>query len=186
MAGKASEFGVVSITRLSEIADWRRLEPEIDAIFFAASATKSFASPVVRKTFHECWLGRFLDRFPDATFLARDGQGAVLGYITGALADPAREPLFADIGYFQQLATLTARFPAHLHINLGAAARNLGIGGRLIETFCDHAQKNGARGVHAVTSEASRNRSFYARMGFVCEATILWGGHPLVFLARPL
>ena len=186
MTGSALNAGSVSICRLPELPDWRRLQPGIDAIFFAASATQSFASPAVRQAFHRRWLGRYLDHFPDCTFLARDGQGAVLGYITGALTDPAHDPLFADIGYFRQFCALTARFPAHLHINLSAEARNLGIGAQLIEAFCEHARKNGARGVHAVTSERSRNRSFYARMGFACEATLIWGGHPIVFLARPL
>ena len=186
MAESGDEFGSVSICPLSEIPEWQRHRQDVDAIFYAASATQNFTSPAARQAFHERWLGRYLDRFQDCTFLARDGRGAVVGYITGALADPAREPLFADIGYFQTLGALTARFPAHLHINLSAAARNQGIGGRLIEMFCDHAHKKGIRGVHVVTSQHSRNRSFYARMGFACETTITWGGHPIVFLARPL
>ncbi len=186
MADVAFKSGSVSIHRLSEIPDWQRYQTDIDAIFYAASATLRFASPASRQIFHERWLGRYLEHFPDATFLACDGGGAVLGYISGALTDPAQDPLFSDIGYFQQLGALTARFPAHLHINLSPAARNRGIGGRLIEAFCEHAQKNGARGVHAVTSATSRNRSFYAREGFICEATIIWGGIPIVFLARPL
>ena len=139
---------------------------EIDAIFFEASATKSFASQASRAVFRERWLGRHLVHFPACTFLARDRAGTILGYVIGALDDPAHDPRFADIPYFRDFAHLTARYPAHLHINLAPAARNRGIGGRLVDAFCAHAAAQGKPGVHVVTSETSRNRSFYARQRF--------------------
>ena len=160
--------------------------PGSTPFFFSASATQSFASPASRAAFRQRWLGRYIEHFPECTFLALDHAGRVAGYIVGALADPALDPLFSDIGYFRTLAPLTARFPAHLHINLAADARNRGIGGRLIEAFCDHARAAGAPGVHVVTAEHSRNRSFYARLGFALEAKTTWNGQPIVFLARRL
>ena len=186
MAGAAVEQASVSIVQLTAIPDWQRHRPDLDAIFFSASATQSFTSLGARAAFRQRWLGRYLEHFPECTFLAFDGAGSVIGYITGSLADPALDPLFADIGYFREFAPQTACFPAHLHINLHTTARNRGAGSRLIEAFCDHARKHGAPGVHAVTSEQSRNRSFYARNGFAVTATTSWDDHPIVFLARSL
>ncbi len=159
---------------------------EIDAIFFEASATRSFASDAARAAFRERWLGRHLEHFPDCTFLAVAADATVLGYVVGALDDPAKDQHFADIPYFRDFAHLTERFPAHLHINLAAIARNRGIGGRLIEAFCASARDKGALGVHVVTGEMSRNRTFYARAGFELQATLGPAGRGAVFLARPL
>lgn len=158
----------------------------IDAIFFDASATKTFASEIDRAAFRERWLGRFLDHFSADCFVAVGPAGEVIGYVAGALEDPALDPRFADIGYFHHLAAETARFPAHLHINLAPEARNKAIGRHLIETFCRHARAAGARGVHVVTSAASRNRTFYARAGFTHVVAADWNGHPIVFLGRAL
>ena len=111
----------------------------------------------------------------------------VVGYLVGCLEDPARTPRFADIGYFRELAPLTARFPAHLHINLTAACRSHGIGARLIAAFCAHAATRGARGVHVVTGRHQRNVRFYVRMGFLWRGSV-GAGTPreLVLLGREL
>ena len=140
----------------------------------------------VRAAFRERWLGRHLEHFPDCTFLAVDTTESVLGYVVGALDDPAKDPRFDDIAYFRDFAHLTNRFPAHLHINLAVGARNRGIGGRLIEAFCANARASGAPGVHVVTGETSRNRPFYARTGFEPQATLGPAGRGAVFLARAL
>jgi GNAT superfamily N-acetyltransferase len=158
----------------------------IDAIFFEASATQSFAGDAERAVFHERWLGRYLADFTDGCFVALGPDGRVLGYVVGATTDPARDPRFADIGYFSVLAAETRRFPAHLHINLAPEARNKGLGGRLIEAFCAHARAKGAHGVHVVTAAASRNRTFYARAGFTHVVEADWNGHAIVFLGRTL
>ena len=158
----------------------------IDDIFFVSSATQSFASGGEREAFRGRWLGRYVEHYPHCCFVAVDPDGRILGYVCGALDDPARDPRFADIGYFSQLAAETARFPAHLHINLAPNARNRGLGGRLIEAFCAHARDQGAHGVHAVTSATSRNRSFYARSGFSHVVEADWNGHRIVLLGRTL
>ncbi len=151
-------------------------------IFFASSATRSFASPEARVAFRERWLGRHLVHYPDLTLVALDPSGEVIGYLVGATDDPALSPLFADITYFQQLADLTPVYPAHLHINLASEARGRGIGGRLIETFCATLEARRIAGVHVVTGAASRNLTFYTRQGFEPLRTI--GG--AVMLGRRL
>ena len=174
----------LEIVGFSSIADRATLGPEIDAIFFAASATQSFQSEAARAAFRERWLGRYLAAFPDCVFLARDRSGSIIGYVAGSLGDAAQDSRFADISYFQDVAHLTRTYPAHLHINLAADARNRGIGGRLIEAFCNHAMDQDSTGVHVVTAETSRNRTFYARQGFELRATLGHPGRGIVFLGK--
>lgn len=172
------------IVRLTDVPDWQTRLRALDPIFFAASATRSFPDQAARLIFRERWLGRYLREFPRLAHVALDTDDAIVGYIVGAHADPARDPLFADIGYWPAIAPLTARYPAHLHINLAETARNRGIGSLLIEAFLADARVAGVSGVHLVTGRHSRNRSFYARNGFVEVAGLDWGGTPIVMLAR--
>ena len=181
----APAIGVV-IVPLVGLAERQRHLAAIDDIFFAASATRAFTDAQQSAAFRERWLGRYLVHFPSLAFAAVGAGDETLGYIVGALDDPARDPRFADIGYFRTFARWTARFPAHLHVNLAEGARNRGIGGRLVTAFCEAARDGGAPGVHVVTAEASRNRTFYARLGFELTATTAWNGHAIVLLAKTL
>jgi GNAT superfamily N-acetyltransferase len=166
---------------------------QIDAIFFGASGTQSFSSDMERQAFRTRWLGRFLvGGDADHGFVAvqAKGQGGdqaapVIGYVIGALDDPAVSGRFADIGYFKDFAHLTPAYPAHLHINLAAEARNQGIGTRLIEAFASHARAAGAVGMHVVTGGTSRNVRFYEAIGFR-EVGRLYTAKSIVFLGRKL
>lgn len=161
---------------------------QIEAIFFSSSRTQSFPSAAARNSFRERWLGRYINSFPDDFLLAVvDGdEGPVIGYLAGCLADPARHPLFADIGYFAQIQDLTPRYPAHLHVNVDAAWRNHGIGALLVEAFCARAGQRGSSGVHVVTGAQSRNVGFYKRCGFRRLCSLSWSGSELVVLGRTL
>jgi GNAT superfamily N-acetyltransferase len=174
------------IRRWVEIADRARLLPELDAIFFEASATKSFANEAERAAFRERWLGRYLSHYPDEAFVALTPDGTVAGYLVGSLDDPASTPLFSDIAYFADLARLTARYPAQLHVNLAQPWRGGGIGSRLVAAFADHARRAGAPGVHAVTGRAMRNVGFYLSNGFDEAGAVKTRDRELVFLARSL
>jgi GNAT superfamily N-acetyltransferase len=176
----------LAIVRLAELAGWQARLGELDPIFFKASATRSFANERARLDFRERWLGRYLARWPELVYVALGPDGEITGYIIGAHQDPAADAVFADIGYWPQIAHLTAQYPAHLHINLAPAARSLGVGTRLIEAFCADARAAGVPGVHLVTGRDSRNRSFYARNGFAEVAGLVWGGTPIVMLAKGL
>jgi GNAT superfamily N-acetyltransferase len=157
----------------------------IDAIFFGASGTQSFASDAEREAFRTRWLGRFLTGEDARHAFVAVGGGKVIGYLVGALDDPAVSGRFADVDYFRDFAHLTPTYPAHLHINLASEARSQGIGARLIEAFATHARSAGAPGVHVVTSAASRNVRFYAACGFA-EVGRLDTAKPIVFLGRRL
>jgi len=177
----------VSITGLrSTDMDPVRLSSGLDAIFFEASNVKAFASALERAQFRERWLGRYLSGFPEWVYIARDAEGEVAGYLVGCTSDPARDARFADIGYFVELARETARYPAHLHINLRRDVRGRRIGARLIDAFASDAERAGVPGVHVVTSEGARNIGFYLANGFSRERSFSAGGKRLVMLVRPL
>jgi GNAT superfamily N-acetyltransferase len=163
------------------------LSAQIDAIFFEASGRSGFTSPQERTAFRERWLGRYLAGGTDVVLIARDAQGAVAGYLVGALEDPAEQKRFADIGYFREgFRDLCRRYPAHLHINLAPPFRSLGIGSRLIAAFAARAAAAGAPGFHVVTATDARNVRFYTRCGLSPLGTTPWNGREVVFLGRVL
>jgi GNAT superfamily N-acetyltransferase len=174
----------ITICRWSELRDRSRLVPEIDAIFFEASATKSFASAAERAAFRDRWLGRYLEHYPEYFYLALDQDGAVAGYLAGSLDDPARTPIFSDISYFRHFADLTAKYPAQLHVNVAPRRRGQGTGGRLVAAFVADAGRAGARGVHVVAARGMRNVGFYLAKGFREAGSLDADGRELVFLAR--
>ncbi|MFN3743399.1 MAG: GNAT family N-acetyltransferase [Hyphomicrobiaceae bacterium] len=159
---------------------------EIERIFFLSSGRASFASDAARAAFHERWLGRYLLHDRAHAFVARAGDGSVAGYLIGSLDDPAGADRFDDISYFADFADLTARYPAHLHVNLDPAWRCQGIGARLVERFAEHAAARRVAGVHIVTGGAARNVSFYRRCGFAPLRTCAWEGGTVLFMGRAL
>jgi GNAT superfamily N-acetyltransferase len=162
------------------------LVAQIDAIFFAASG-RTFAAGPERAAFRERWLGRYLQGNSDIVLLVLSGERTVAGYLVGALDDPAEQPRFADISYFQAaFRDLCRRYPAHLHLNIAAPFRGSGLGARLIEAFAAHAREAGAAGMHVVTQAQARNVPFYKRCGFAEAGTCKWNGAEIVFLAREL
>jgi GNAT superfamily N-acetyltransferase len=160
---------------------------DIERIFFASAGRTTFADEEERSAFRERWLGRYLIHDRAHAFVARVSEsGAVIGYLVGCLDDPARADRFRDIGYYEGFADLTARYPAHLHINLDPAWRSKGIGGRLVEVFAAHAARHGATGVHIVTGAAARNVAFYQRRGFTPLREADWNGNAVLFMGRHL
>ena len=185
---RASKFfgDDIVIRRWSNIAENERLLPALDAIFFEASGTKSFASEADRHAFRDQWLGRYLERDREWAYLAFDTNDTLAGYLIGSLEDPARTPRFRDVGYFKDFAALTVAYPAHLHVNLTPAYRNLGIGAKLIDTFAADAARAGAEGVHVVTGDDARNIGFYVRNGFRELGRAKSNTNEVVFLGRRL
>lgn len=175
----------VQLKRWNDVEQPDELMGDIDAVFFGASATTSFADQSIREAFRERWLGRYLAHDASWFYVALAGNRAI-GYLAGCLEDPARTSRFADIWYFAELADLTRRYPAHLHVNLDPDYRYAGLGGRLIEDFAADAVAAGVPGVHVVTGLNSRNHSFYARNGFVPLRELSRGEQAIVFLGRPL
>lgn len=179
----------VEICRWDEIAPGRRrdrLRGELDHIFFSSSARQTFDSADDRMAFHERWLGRYLEHFPQHALVALDETDRAVGYVIGSLEDPARDPLFADVAVLQHFRALTARYPAQLHINVDADCRGRGVGARLIAAFSDMVQRAEAPGVHAITARGMRNVGFYLANGFRELGATAIDGLELLFLGRDL
>ncbi len=158
----------------------------IDQIFFSSSATQTFANAAERAAFRERWLGRYLQFDAAHAFVAIDAAGSIVGYLVGAIEDLARNPRFADLSTVQAFAAVSARYPAHLHINVAAPMRGHGVGAELIGAFAAHAVDHGAPGMHVVTNAASRNVHFYHRCGFVEVDRVTVGTNEALFLGRRL
>ena len=174
----------IRIVAYSEVASTASLTRALDDILFEASATTSFTSDAARAAFRDRWLGRYLAGAPEHAFLALSGKGEIAGYLVGALADPALDRHLDDLGYVQDFAALSARYPAHLHINLAPQYRSGGIGARLVEAFATHAVACHAPGMHVVTARGMRNVGFYLHNGFSELGRATWRGRTLLFLAR--
>jgi GNAT superfamily N-acetyltransferase len=191
----------ISVSRLVDLPEYggsvsgdlvsSAAELAIERIFFEAAGVRKFDSETERAEFRERWLGRYLTYDRALTHVAYPAQQSeaivspdMLGYVVGSHDDPARTLRFADIPYFADLAAVTARYPAHLHINLTESARNRGVGGRLIEAFVGDVEAAGLPGVHVVTGARSRNVGFYTRLGFLERATATFNDNPVVLLGR--
>ena len=172
---------MVQIEPLGDTATPQSLD-EIERIFFEASGRTRFANAAARAEFHERWLGRYLLHDRSHAFVARSDDGRIAGYLIGSIDDPAEADRFDDISYFAAFGDLTARFPAHLHINLDPAWRSQGIGSRLIAAFVAHAARRKVSGVHVVTGAAARNVGFYRRGGFEPLRELDWNGNRIVIL----
>lgn len=187
-------FDQISVHRWRTLPDPGAVVAGIDEVFFESSGTKSFESAAAREDFRARWLGRYLAHDPDYVYVAiveqsgvALGDSPVVGYLVGAIDDPALSERFADLGYFQRFKSVTALYPAQLHVNLLSSARGHGLGQRLVEMFVsDIATDHGVEGVHVVTGEGARNISFYAKCGFHEVAKTDWNGRTLVFLGRKL
>lgn len=166
--------------------DRDRVLRDVRTIFYEASGTQSFASEAERHVFEERWLGRYLSHDAGLFHLLEMEGGRIAGYLAGSLDDPALAPRFRDIGYFEELAPLTARFPAHLHINLAPDVRSKGLGRRLISAFLEDCRTAGIAGCHVVTGRGVRNVRFYGANGFSEQGSVMWNGRELIFLAHAL
>jgi GNAT superfamily N-acetyltransferase len=177
MAPSSDSPREVVIRRWVGIPDRERLTPEIDAVFFESSGTKSFAGDAESAAFRDRWLGRYLTHEPQFAYVALAGDGTLAGYLVGSLLQPVGFEAFANAAW---------EYPAHLHVNLAPQFRNRGIGGRLIAAFATDALAAGATGMHVVTSAGSRNVTFYTRNGFAEIARTSIDGRELLFLGRKL
>lgn len=160
------------------------LETALDAIFFEASATKSFADDGTRAAFRERWLGSYLVNEPEHCFMALGACDSLAGYLVGSQSNQANDASHADLPYLSALRGATRDYPAHLHVNVAAAHRSSGLGARLIEVFSVHAAAHRVTGIHVVTAKASRNVGFYLANGFHQLAEVESNGRTLLLLGR--
>lgn len=175
----------VVIRRYLDVERDVRLERAIDAIFFEASNTKSFASESARSAFRERWLGRYLREEPHYAYLALANTGDMVGYLVGSFDARSSDTEAAEASGFSAFRDVSRRYPAHLHVNMAPQYRGFGIGARLIEAFVADLRQANATGVHVITSATSPNVRFYTRNAFV-EVGCGGPDGSLVCLARTL
>lgn len=160
----------------------RGLLPGVEKIFFDAAAREYVPGPE-RDAFRERWLGRYLAYERDILLIGLTERDEVWGYLVGTTENAAESERFADTSYFhEEFLEVCRLFPAHLHINLDASYRNLGLGARLIRRFAQYVSEAGVSGMHVVTGASMRNVRFYERCGFAERARALRNGRELVFL----
>lgn len=173
--------------------------------FFGQSAAPYFAN---ERLFARLWVGPYF-RGGFACLVA-EAEGSILGYILGS-PDPAQygralrrvllgrtlsrlAPLsqtWASLPYLLRAARYPSphanwtQFPAHLHINLLAQARGLGVGKRLLAAHLELLRGAGVAGVQLSTTTENRAAlELYRRFDFVplvSAETPLWTpwlGHP--------
>lgn len=159
---------------------------QIEAIFFASAATKSFASEAERHAYRERWLGRYLKHFPAEFFVALAAGREVLGYLAGCPAITAAAGLFSDIEYYSRLPSVFEAYPAHFHINVREDCRARGIGANLVAAFIAHCSARGIAGAHVVTAAEARAMQFYRKCGFAPVAHAKWNGREIAALGRAI
>jgi GNAT superfamily N-acetyltransferase len=175
---------MIKVQRWVDLPDRAAAEAAITTIFFETSATQSFADEAAKTAFRERWLGRYLTHDGEHVSVALDEAGRIIGYLVGALDDPARAQRFGDLGFMQSFAALTALYPAHLHVNLTASARGKRVGEHLVAQFVDDVRAAQVPGVHVVTGRGVRNVGFYNRLGFEERGSLPTANGAMVFLGR--
>lgn len=183
------------ITPLSACRDQRRSAylSGAEAVFWETANTTEFASSSQRDAFQWRYFGYYAVHAPRFFFVAGTDSSdlQVLGYICGVADTRSHSELYHVAAHVPVFDDLYDAYPAHLHINLTAGSRGMGLGGRLVNTFAQAVAAEGAAGVHLVTSPGARNVSFYRRHGFVDEVQRLLptgGGQdvPLLFMGKHL
>lgn len=211
-------FTVTSLAACRENTRARYLSGA-EAVFWETANTTEFESPAERSAFQWRYFDYYALHAPEFFFVAVSEEAeptsqptsestpqstseptpqptsepppepTVLGYICGVADTRAHAELYRVAAHVPIFDDLYTSYPAHLHINLTAASRGLGLGGRLVESLSSAVAAAGAGGIHLVTSPGARNVSFYRRQGFIdaVERTLPTGGGqgvPLLFLGK--
>ena len=171
---------------VAELEDAARARAAVDDIFFFTSRTQSFSTDAARAAFHDRWLGRYLENWPDLCFVAESEAGDITGYLAGCPDNPVLSPDFADHRYYTLFEDECRTSPAHLHINVLPGHRGEGVGRALIERFAAACRSRACGGLHAVTAEGDRNNRFFENCGLTIRARGDWNGMELVFCGRSL
>lgn len=164
-------MGQPSIHSLDEIGSERRIAviERARSIFWETAQQTEFSAQEDREAYEWCYFGYFIDAEPSAFFVAV-GPGAtkdVLGYICGVSNTRNHPELYRASPHIAVFDDLYDLYPAHLHINLTAASRGMGLGGALIRALESRLRRVGAVGLHLVTSPGARNVDFYHHNGFI-------------------
>lgn len=158
----------------------------IEEICFLSANWQAFPSEAARQDFLHRWTSYYLTEEPAWTLVGRNGDGEVIGYLTGCKDSQAAEVLYQSIPGYALFEDLFSEFPAHFHINCHPDHRCRGYGSRLLAHLVALCQDAGLAGIHLVTLQGRRNVAFYRRNGFTEEFEREDEGRPYLFLGRRL
>lgn len=156
---------------------------ELRDIFFESSIRKEFKDQLEKEAFFRKYLGFYLECFPELVWVAR--QGRILGYMVGSPVTRNHE-IFTLQPHLQSFDSYFDAYPAHLHVNLHADARGMGLGSKLFSELEKQIQGMKIRGIHIMTGPDSRNKSFYRRLGFTFEVTQSYECNEISLLGKSL
>ena len=172
------------ISRFSEETDRLGAREKIREIFFLTSDLGDNFKKQDRECFFHTWAGWYLDSLPGETLLVRNTECEIVGYLAGCLDSNAAFPLYRHIFYFRAFSPWYAKYPAHFHVNCHPDFQGYGFGASLVQAFIAYVMEKGRNGVHLVTGEKARNRSFYERLKFSEKVCLTICDKRLVILAR--
>ena len=162
------------------------LRSEVIAMFFETSAVQNFSTPQAKRDFQATWLDYYIDKEPQNVIIATADDGKAMGYITGCFNSRSAADLYNRVATYKTFEHHYGEYPAHLHINVRAPYRSLGLGGKLLMELELKCRREGVRGLHLVTAEGNRNVNFYERYGFREVARAEIKGKAQVMLGKKL
>lgn len=156
---------------------------ELREIYFETSAKKDFKDAAEKEAFFYKYLGFYLENYPDYVWIAKSSH--ILGYVVGMphTEDPRAHQIQPHLKIFSEYFK---DYPAHLHINLHAEARGMGLGSKLLQEMVIKLQEANITGLHIMTGPSSRNKTFYHRLGFDFEVTLNFLGSPILLMGKRL
>ncbi|SIQ14740.1 Acetyltransferase (GNAT) family protein [Alkalispirochaeta americana] len=163
----------IAIQSLSTVqTDLRqKLSQGAQKIFWDTAEVKNFPSEAERQVFIYKYFSYYLETNPDLFICAFLGE-QVYGYICGVADTRKHRELYHCADHIPIFDDLYEEYPAHLHINLAAESRGMGLGGRLVAALEKVLRRETeACGLHLVTSEGARNVGFYRKNGFTREVS---------------
>ena len=194
---------IAAVAELSRSRTGVGLYRAAEAVFWETAKRSEFDGEEQRRAYCRMYFDYYWEHAPGLFLLAlaresaadveldTDGKPRVLGYIC-SVADTRDHPELYELApHIPLFDDLYDRYPAHLHINLIAASRGHGLGGKMIaalearlrgdvpivqEGSAARSASIPAPGLHLVTGAGARNTSFYRKNGFVDEYPRRLGG----------
>lgn len=172
-----------NIVSYQSVAKDPAVQKELREIFFESSTKKEFKDVAEKEAFFQKYLGFYLEHYPELAWVAMSDK--VLGYVVVS-PESNSEELTKLQPHLKTFDSECEKFPAHLHINCHSDSRGLGVGSKLIHKVVQTLKKNNIKGLHIMTGLASKNRSFYKKLGFSFEVERNFHGSSILFMGKSL
>lgn len=174
---------IFTFDKIQEISKKEEIVSQIKEIFYQSSSLKEFSSEERKIAFFKRWCGDYLSFYPEH-FQIMYEDNKVLGYLSGCL-DSTRALNRVEVPGFSVFSDLFNSYPAHFHINFHPDCRGRGLGGNLVEKFCNEVFiTHNLAGVHLVTSPEAPNVNFYKRLGFNFTEVRAFNQMSLLFMGK--